>query len=123
MKLKKWAALGATILVAASLSACAAEPVGGNVIAPVTKSVNELQGAEVELLVGQVLNIKTDSLEVDSYSGEVEDTKVAEFTKGRKTASAQFNPGVTALAKGSTKVTMMNEQGGIQNLVFTVKVS
>ena len=91
-------------------------------IAPVTMSVNELQGAEVELVVGQVLNIVTDSLAVDSYTGQVVDARVAEFTAGRVDWSAEFNPGVTALAVGTTKVTMTNDQGGIQPLEFTVKV-
>jgi hypothetical protein len=70
-----------------------------------------------------VLNIDTDSLAVDSYSGEVADPSVAEFVQGRSDGGAEFNPGVTALAPGSTLVTMTNEQGGIQPLVFTVEVS
>lgn len=129
-------AVGAAALLALTLSACGGsstqnnsdansgteQPIGGDVIAPVTKSLNELQGAEVELLVGQVLNISTDSLAVDSYTGEVADTKVAEFSAGRDDGSAEFNPGVTALSVGSTKVTMTNAQGGIQPLEFTVKV-
>lgn len=85
-------------------------------------SVNELQGAEVELLVGQVLNINTDSLAVDSYTGEVSDPAVVEFTEGHTTGSAEFNPGVTALAEGTSDVTMTNDQGGIQPLQFTVSV-
>mgnify|MGYP001287942399 CR=1 FL=1 len=42
---------------------------------------------------------------------------------GKKDASAEFNPGVTALAPGTTEVTMTNEQGGIQPLQFTVTVT
>ena len=63
-------AVGAAALLALTLSACGGsstqnnsdansgteQPIGGDVIAPVTKSVNELQGAEVELLVGQALS-------------------------------------------------------------------
>lgn len=113
--------------LAAGLAACSGggngDPIGGDVIAPVTMSVNELQGATVELVVGQVLNINTDSLAVDSYTGEVEDTKVARFTEGRVESSAEFNPGVEALAVGTTGVTMTNEQGGIQPLEFTVEVT
>lgn len=119
--------VGAALLLVGSLAGCAGgkesgEPIGGDVIAPVTMSVNELQGAEVDLLVGQVLNINTDSLDVDSYSGEVADTEVAEFTAGYTDGSAEFNPGVTALKEGTTEVTMTNEQGGIQPLEFTVVV-
>ena len=133
---KQLLALGAAALLAVTLSACGAsstqndsggvksteQPIGGDVSAPVTMSVNELQGAEIELLVGQALNINTDSLAVDSYTGEVADAKVAEFTEGKSDGSAEFNPGVSALAVGKTKVTLFNEQGGIQPLEFTVKV-
>lgn len=129
--MKKWIALAAAAVLAASLSACAGggsnggadEPIGGDIVAPITMEANDLQGAEVELVVGQVLNINTGDLAVDSYTGEVSDTKVAEFTPGKDDGSAQFNPGVTALAPGSAEVTMTNEQGGIQPLQFTVTVT
>lgn len=133
---RKVMALGAIVVLAASLSACASsssnqqgsgggsseQAIGGDVIAPLTMSVNELQGAEVELLVGQVLNINTDSLAVDSYTGEVSDSAVVEFSKGDASGSAEFNPGVKALKVGKSTVTMTNEQGGIQPLEFTVTV-
>ncbi|QBE50249.1 hypothetical protein EVS81_07275 [Leucobacter triazinivorans] len=123
------AAYGAAAIVALSLmlTGCggqaADDPIGGDVIAPVTMSADELQGATVELLAGQVLNIDTGSLSVDSYAGEVADPAVAEFVPGRSDGSAEFNPGVTALAPGSTEVTLTNEQGGIQPLEFAVEVS
>lgn len=128
--MKKWIAPLAALALAVSLSACSGggsapvdEPIGGDVIAPVTMEANNLQGAEVDLIVGQVLNINTGDLAVDSYTGEVSDTSVAEFTQGRDDGSAQFNPGVTALAPGTAEVTMTNEQGGIQPLQFTVNVT
>lgn len=127
MKNNKWIALGAAVAMITVLSACgnssSDEPIGGDVIAPVTMEANDLQGAEVELVVGQVLNINTGSLEVDSYSGEVSDTSVAEFSEGRKDGSAEFNPGVTAVGVGTAEVTMVNDQGGIQPLEFTVVVT
>lgn len=123
MKTKLWAA---ALLVGLTLAGCAgqsSEPIGRDVIAPLTVTANELQGETVELLVGQTLNINTESLAVDSYGGEVEDTAVAEFEPGRVDNSAEFNPGVIALAPGTTMVTLTNEQGGIQPLEFTVVVS
>ncbi|TQK19389.1 hypothetical protein FBY40_1887 [Microbacterium sp. SLBN-154] len=111
---------------ALSLSACApgaANPGSTSVIAPVTESANDLQGATVELIVGQVLNIDTGDLAIDSYEGEVADPAVAEFVQGRDDGSATFNPGVRALAEGTTTVTMINQDGGIQPLEFTVEVS
>ncbi len=94
-----------------------------NVIAPVTKSANDLQGATVSLIVGQVLNINTGDLATDSYTGKVADPTVASFTPGYTKGGATFNPGVTALAPGSTAVTMTNANGGIQPLQFTVVVT
>ena len=124
MKQNKWIALAAAGLTALALSACgtSSQTTHDPVIAPVTMSVNDLQGAEVELVVGQVLNINTDSLAVDSYTGEVSDPSVLEFTEGHSDGSADFNPGVTGLAEGTAEVTMTNEQGGIQPLEFTVTV-
>lgn len=110
-------AVAATALIA--LAACAPKPV----IAPVTENANDLQGATVELVVGQVLNINTGDLAVDSYTAEVADPSILEFVQGREDGSATFNPGFTALKVGETDVTMTNEQGGIQPLEFTVKVS
>lgn len=108
---------------ATSTTTATQSPIGGNVITPVTMSVNELPGATVQLVVGQVLNINTDSMAGDSYSGEVADTSVATFSAGGSDGSAEFNPGVSAVSPGGTTVTMTNVQGGIEPLTFTVVVS
>jgi hypothetical protein len=113
------------ILSGAFLSACssAAAPASTTVIAPVVKDVGDLQGATIDLRVGQVLDIDTGSLAVDSYSGKVADTAVAEFVAGRVDGGATFNPGVTALEAGTTKVVLSNSDGGIQDVTFTVAVA
>lgn len=118
----------AAAVLALSLTACAASgstPTNDptHVIAPVTMDAGDLQGATVDLVVGQVLNIDTGDLAVDSYTGEVSDPAMAEFVQGRDDGSATFNPGVKALAEGSAEVEMTNAQGGIQPLRFTVEVS
>lgn len=105
--------------LALALTACGAPT---PVQAPVTMSANDLQGATVELKVGQVLNINTGSLAVDSYTAEIGDPAIVEFTQGKVDGSATFNPGFTAKAEGSTEVTMKNAQGGIQPLQFTIDV-
>ncbi len=119
MKILRVLAVTVALLIAAPLTACATTPV----IAPETMDVNELQGATVELLVGQVLNMTTGSLAVDSYTAKIADSSIAEFVQGNDDGSAVFNPGITALKVGETSVTMTNAQGGIQPLEFTVKVS
>lgn len=122
--------LGAAAVAALALALSACTQAGSDpsdqptdVIAPVTMDAGDLQGATVDLVVGQVLNINTGDLAVDSYRGTVADTSVAEFVQGREDDSATFNPGVKALAEGTTEVEMTNEQGGIQPLQFTVQVS
>ena len=90
---------------------------------PVVTSVDDLQGTTVELAVGQSLDMNTGDLAVDSYSGEVEDPSVAEFVEGRDDGSATFNPGVTAVSEGTTKITLSNEDGGIEDVIFTVTVT
>lgn len=117
-------------VLAVSLSACSQQtpstPVSSSastVIAPVVLDADSLQGATIDLSVGQVLDINTGDLAVDSYSGDVEDTSVAEFVKGRDDGSATFNPGITAVAVGTTKVTLSNDDGGIEDVIFTVDVT
>ena len=119
---KVLAGVGLLAVAAFAASGCAAQSVDGPVIAPVTMEIGDLQGATVELKVGQVLNIKTGDLDVTSIDGEVADPAVAEFTKGKKDGSAEFNPGVKGLADGETEVVLTHSQGGIQDVTFTVDV-
>lgn len=121
--MKSFRVLAAVIAISAvvGLSACTSTP--SPVIAPVTVSANDLQGDTVELIVGQVLNINTGDLDVDSYTAEVVDSSVIEFVQGKVDGGATFNPGFTALKVGETAVTLTNEQGGIEPLEFTVKVT
>ena len=113
----------AVVLSSAVLGLAACTPSTTPVIAPVTMDANDLQGATVELVVDQVLNINTGDLAVDSYTADIADGTILEFVQGREDGSATFNPGFTALKAGETDVTMTNAQGGIQPLEFTVKVS
>ena len=119
MKILRVLAVTVALLVAAPLTACTPTPV----IAPVTMDVNDLQGATVDLLVGQVLNINTGDLAVDSYTAKIADPSIAKFEQGRDESSAVFNPGITARKVGETSVTMTNAQGGIQPLEFTIRVT
>lgn len=102
------------------LSACApTQPV----VAPVTVSVGDLQGATVDVALNQVININTGDLAVDSYTAEIADPSILEFAQGKEDGGATFNPGLKPLKVGTTEVTMTNAQGGIQPLTFTVKVT
>lgn len=120
VKISKLIGVAAVFSLAIGLSACAQS--NTPVIAPVTMSAGDLEGQTVELVVGQVLNINTGDLAVDSYSGEVADAGVAEFVKGYEEGGTTFNPGVKALAEGSTEVVLSNADGGIEDVTFTVQV-
>lgn len=123
MKTRILAFVAAAVVATFALSGCS--PSGGDdeVIAPVIMSAEELQGASVELRVGQGLDITTGDLAPDSYSAEIADTAVASFSAGGERDGATFNPGIMGESAGETEVTLTNEQGGIQPVEFTVTVT
>ena len=117
-----------TVGVLASVSACSSDkdddkgdPVGGQVIAPVTMSVQDLPNQRVELRVGQALNINVPEEALEQFQGDVEHEDIVKFTPGRTDDTARFNPGVTALKEGESGVTLVNEADDAQ-FDFTVVV-
>lgn len=122
MKTRILALAAAAVFASVALAGCASSGGDNDVIAPVVMSTDELQGASVELLVGQVLDITTGDLAEDSYSAEIADESIVSFEQGGERDGATFNPGLTAKAVGETEVTLTNEQGGIQPVDFTVTV-
>ena len=121
MRLSRFAATAAAASVLLiALAGCAAP---GPVVAPVVVSVGDLQGATVEVPLNSVLDIDTGSLDVDSYTADIADASVAEFTQGNTDGSATFNPAITPKKVGETKVTLSNKDGGIQDVDFTLKVT
>ena len=124
MKSRILAFAAAAVVASFALSGCSSPAGGGDqVIAPVIMSADELQGASVELRVGQGLDITTGDLAEDSYSAEIADTKIATFSKGGERDGATFNPGIIGESVGKTDVKLTNEQGGIQPVEFTVTVT
>lgn len=120
MKLRRLlaAAAAASVLVA-GLAGCAAP---GPVVAPVVVNSGDIQGSIVEVPLNSTLVINTGDLDVDSYTAEIADPSIAEFVQGKEDSGASFNPGLKPKAVGETEVTLSNENGGIQNVVFTLKV-
>ncbi|GAA1602614.1 hypothetical protein GCM10009693_13290 [Leucobacter chromiireducens subsp. chromiireducens] len=100
-----------------------AEAIGGDIVAPLTLGLNELEGHLIKLQVGQVLNIDVSIESVASYRGAVSDPDVAAFTAGYRDDSAVFNPGVTALSLGTTRVTLTNEQSGEEPIQIDIEVT
>ena len=127
MIISRFAAVAGGLAIAASafvLAGCSSgSPSGGDVLPPVTVQANDLQGKTVEINPKQPLNIDTGDLPVDSYSlVSATPEGIVEFTPGHKDATAEFNPGFTAVKEGTAQVELKNAQGGIQNLSFTIKV-
>ena len=119
--MRRVALLCVSAILIAGLAGCAGSPTKP-AVEPITRSAGSLQGATVKLPLDTVLDITTGSMSVTSYSAVVSDTSVAKFTRGYKTSSAEFNPGVTPLKVGETKVVLKNKNGGIQWGTFTVDV-
>lgn len=101
------------------LAACAPHPV----VTPVVVNTGDIQGTTVSVPVNSTLVLNTGSLAVDSYTATIADTSIASFVQGRTDGSATFNPGLQPLKVGETKVTLANKDGGIQDVVFTLKVT
>ncbi|MBN9225618.1 MAG: hypothetical protein ABS63_05625 [Microbacterium sp. SCN 70-27] len=123
-----FAAVGALALIA-SLTACASatpspadSTPAGQVIAPITMPVGDLDGTTVNLVVGQALNIATGDVDVTSFTATVVDPAVAEFTPGRIDSSATFNPGFMARAEGTTTVELHSSTAP-DEIAFTIVVS
>ena len=113
------AAAAASVLVV-GLAGC----VGNTpVVAPVVVNAGDIQGSVVTVPLNSMLVINTGDLAVDSYTATIADESIASFVQGKDDASASFNPGFTPKKVGETEITMKNEQGGIQPLVFTLKVT
>lgn len=122
-RLARPAALVVVAFVAAALAACSGGSNEGPVLPPIMTTVNELQGATVEVPVDTVLVIDTESLATDSYTAEIADPSIVEFVQGSTGGSSESFPGFTPLKEGETEVTLTNEDGGIQPLEFTIVVT
>jgi hypothetical protein len=117
--------MGITRLVAAAvllvaLAGCTAPPPA---VEPVVVDVGDLQGATIEVPLDSSLVIQTGNLSLDSYTATVADPSIADFTKGTNAGDVGYYPGMKPKKVGETEVTLTNEDGGIQDVDFTLKVT
>ena len=112
--------LAAAALVLALAGCSGAVP---PVVAPVVVNVGDIEGTTVEVPLGSTLVLNTGDLGVESYTAEVADPSVAEFVQGVEDAHTSYYPGFTPKKVGETEVTLSNENGGIQNVEFTLEVT
>lgn len=116
MKIRALAAVALSFALVGSLSGCIPNPSD-----PLTiYNADDLRNNIVTITLNGALVINTDSLERESYTAEIADPSIAEFVPGKADSN---NPGFEPLAVGETKITLANEQGGIQDVVFTLKVT
>jgi len=85
--------------------------------------VGDLQGHTVEVPLDSTLVIQTGNLALDSYSATVADPSIAEFTEGTNAGDFGYYPAVKPKKVGETEVTLTNEDGGIEDVDFTLKVT
>jgi len=110
------ASAGVIALAAAlSLSACAPEPapqpeptdtvIGGDIVAPIELSYQDINGQTIDLVVGQVINIDYGGINSGEITVDVSDTNVVEYTDANFVDGVQYSAGLTALSGGESTVT------------------
>lgn len=116
-------AVSATALLIAGCSA--SDPIGGQVIAPVTVTLTELQGSNIELKLNQALNINVPDGEEENFEAEVSNPEIIEFVQGTITDSMRTNPGFVAIKTGGSEVTLnpINASSNIESIEFSVRVT
>jgi hypothetical protein len=133
--LSVFAIVGAAVL---GLSACASSGSGDTTPAPTSTSgsgsstsalppiiveLDAIDGTTVEVPFDNVIDLVTaDGDDVTAWTAKLSDESVAEFVPGKDDGSAQFNPGITPLAEGTTDVVMSNPTTDA-TVSFTVTVT
>lgn len=97
-------------------------PIGGDIIAPVSVNLADINGSTQNLVVGQVLNLNVADQDPSVWSGVSSDTTVATVTEGKIDGTATMNPGVTGVKAGTSTVTFTNSFTK-EVVTFTVTVA
>lgn len=124
-------AAAAALAVAVALTGCGGpsggegEPsasAGAGQLPPVIVDLGEVDGTTVEVALGNSIDLVGDDEHYTTWTAEIADPSIVEFVPGRDDGSAQFNPGLTAIAVGETEVELSNEHSG-DEVAFTVVVT
>jgi len=90
-------------------------------VGPVVVDVATIDGKDVTVNKTQMIDITTGTLDPAGFSAVIADPKVATFTAGGKNGTATFNPGITGVASGMTKVVLTDSATGkVYNFTVTV---
>lgn len=99
-----------------------AKPTDQAVLAPLTKTAEELKDAQLTAVVGQGINVNVPEADISNWEAQMSDTKVLAFTNGGTVDGALMNPGFTAMNPGKTDVTLTNTVTG-EVIKFSVAVA
>ena len=81
------------------------EVIGGDVVAPIELSYQDINGQTIELVVGQVINIDYGGINAGEVTVDISDPAVVEYTDAKFEDGVQFSAGLTALSGGESTVT------------------
>ena len=95
---------------------------GSSALPPVIADLGSIDGSTVQVPVGNTIDLTGDDKDFTHWTADIADTKVVSFVPGKDDGSAQFNPGLDALATGTTAVTLDNSASGA-HVSFTVEVT
>lgn len=98
------------------------ETSGSDMLPPIIVDLGTVDGTTVKAPVGNTIDLTGDDKDFAHWTADIADAKVVAFVPGKDDGSAQFNPGLDALAEGTTKVTLDNSASGA-HVTFTVEVT
>ncbi|WP_295014794.1 hypothetical protein [uncultured Microbacterium sp.] len=104
-----------------SITAGSASP-GASVLPPVMADLASVDGTTVTVPLGEVVVLTGDAAHPTSWTATIADPEIVAFVPGRDDGSAQFHPGLTPLAEGTTGVVLDNAASGA-HVRFTVEVT
>ncbi|MFC9558413.1 hypothetical protein [Agromyces sp. NPDC056965] len=118
---RRRAGLSLLVVVAAGLALAGCSTGTETLPAPVVVQLDDIDGETIEVIDGNAIDLAGDDETYTEWDAEIDDPAIVEFTPGRDDGSAQFNPGLTATAVGSTAVKLENSATG-ETVSFTVEV-
>lgn len=114
-----FAAILLSATVALGLSACSPTE---EQLPPVIVDISSVDGTTVSVPVGGAVDLTGDEKTYTAWTAKIADDKVVAFVPGKDDGSASFNPGLDALAEGSSEVTLTNSETD-DSVTFTVEVT
>ncbi|MFB2599429.1 hypothetical protein ACEXQE_16680 [Herbiconiux sp. P17] len=106
-----------------SSSSSTSTPDSSSMLPPIIVELADADGTTVEVPLDNVVDLVTgDDENVTAWTAKISDESVVEFVPGKDDGSAQFNPGLTPLAEGSSDVVLSNSETD-STVSFTVTVT